>query len=81
MQFLLLRGLKVPAEVSLISTDDNVVFSHCHPPAACMRWDMQPVVRRIVQWAANVSRGKTDFIQTLTPAEFIPGGTVGTVPG
>jgi len=80
MQFLLQRGLKVPADVSLISTDDDVVLSHCHPPAACMKWDQQPVVRRIIHWAANVSRGKTDFTQTLTPAEFIPGGTVGSVP-
>jgi DNA-binding LacI/PurR family transcriptional regulator len=81
MQFLLQRGLKVPADVSLISTDDDVVLSHCHPPAACMKWNLQPVVRRIIHWAANVSRGKTDFTQTLTPAEFIPGGTVGSVSG
>ncbi|MBL9117011.1 MAG: substrate-binding domain-containing protein [Verrucomicrobiaceae bacterium] len=77
MQFLLREGLKVPADVSLISTDDDVAFSHCDPPVACMRWDMRPVVRRIVQWAANVSRGKPDFAQTLTPAEFVSGGTVG----
>ena len=57
MQFLLRQGIKVPADVSLISTDDDVVFSHCDPPVACMRWDMRPVVRRIVNWAANVSRG------------------------
>jgi DNA-binding LacI/PurR family transcriptional regulator len=81
MQFLLQRGLKVPADVSLISTDDDVVLSHCHPPAACMKWDLQPVVRRIIHWAANVSRGKKDFTQTLTPAEFIPGGTLGPVSG
>jgi DNA-binding LacI/PurR family transcriptional regulator len=81
MQFLLLRGLKVPADVSLISTDDDVAFSHCHPPAACMKWDLEPVVRRIIHWAANISRGKADITQTLTPAEFIAGGTVGPVPG
>jgi DNA-binding LacI/PurR family transcriptional regulator len=77
MQFLLRQGIKVPADVSLISTDDDVALSHCDPPVACMRWDMRPVVRRIVNWAANVSRGKPDFAQTLTPAEFVPGGTVG----
>jgi LacI family transcriptional regulator len=77
MQFLLRQGIKVPADVSLISTDDDVALSHCDPPVACMRWDMRPVVRRIVQWAANLSRGKPDYAQTLTPAEFIPGGTIG----
>jgi DNA-binding LacI/PurR family transcriptional regulator len=77
MQFLLRHGLKVPANVSLISTDDDVALSHCDPPVACMRWDMRPVIRRVVQWAANVSRGRADFTQTLTNAEFIPGGTVG----
>lgn len=76
MQFLLLHGLRVPADVSLISTDDDVALSHCDPPVACMRWDMRPVIRRIVNWAANVSRGKADFTQTLTPAEFVPGGTI-----
>lgn len=77
MQFLLLHGLRVPSDVSLISTDDDVALSHCHPPAACMSWNLQPVIRRVVHWAANVSRGKADFTQTLTPAEFIPGGTIG----
>lgn len=76
MQFLLLHGLRVPADVSLISTDDDVALSHCDPPVACMRWDMRPVIRRIVNWAANVSRGQADFTQTLTPAAFAPGGTV-----
>lgn len=79
MQFLLARGLRVPADVSIISTDDDIAFSHCHPPIACMTWDHRPVVRRLVQWAANVSRGKPDFTQTLTPAKFIPGGTVAAV--
>ena len=76
MQFLLLHGLRVPADVSLICTDDDVALSHCDPPVACMSWDMRPVIRRIVNWAANVSRGKADFTQTLTPAKFIPGGTI-----
>ena len=41
------------------------------------RWDSHPVVRRIVRWAADVSCGKEDLRQTLTPAEFVPGGSVG----
>lgn len=77
MQFLLKHHLSVPDDVSIISTDDDIALSRCDPPVACIRWDFRPVVRRIVSWAANVSRGKADFTQTLTPAEFVPGDTVG----
>jgi DNA-binding LacI/PurR family transcriptional regulator len=76
MQFLLRQGLRVPADVSLICTDDDVALSHCDPPAACIRWDMRPVINRVVKWAANVSRGKADLVQTATPAEFVAGGTI-----
>jgi LacI family transcriptional regulator len=81
MQFLLSRGIRVPTDVSLISTDDDPAFAHCHPPMACITWDTRPATRRILQWAANVSRGKPDLRQTLTPARFIPGGTVARAPG
>jgi DNA-binding LacI/PurR family transcriptional regulator len=76
MQFLLRRGLRVPADVSLVCTDDDFALSHCDPPVSCIRWDMRPVIRRIVQWAAHVSCGKADYTQTVTPAEFITGGTI-----
>ena len=77
MQFLLSRGIRVPADVSLVCTDDDPAFAHCEPPIACITWDNQHVVRRIVNWASNVRRGKSDLRQTLTPAEFNPGGTIG----
>ena len=76
MQFLLARGLRVPEDVSLVCTDDDPAFAHCHPPLARITWDCQPVVRRVVNWAHNVSRGKTDCRQTLTPSKFVPGGTI-----
>lgn len=79
MQFLLKHQLSVPDDVSIISTDDDVALSRCDPPVACIRWDFRPVVHRIANWADNVSRGKADFIQTLTPAEFVPGGSIGSM--
>lgn len=80
MQFLLSHGIRVPRDVSLVSTDDDPAFAHCHPSIACITWDKHPAVRRILQWAGHVSRGKPDLRQTLTPAKFVPGGTTGPPP-
>lgn len=79
MQFLLSRGIRVPAEVSLICTDDDPSFAHCSPPIARITWDSRPVVRRVLQWVDNISRGKDDIRQTFAAAEFVPGGTIGPV--
>ena len=77
LQFCANRGLRVPQDVSLICTDADPTFDWCQPSVAHIRWDSRPVVRRIVRWAANVSCGKEDLRQTLTPAEFVRGGTIG----
>lgn len=79
-QFLASRGIRVPQQVSLICTDDDPTFAWCKPAIAHIRWDAGPVLRRIVRWAANVSQGKEDTRQTLTPAEFVEGGTIGPAP-
>ena len=80
-QFLASRRLRVPQEVSLVCTDADPTFDWCQPSVAHIRWDSRPVVRRIVRWAANVSQSKEDVRQTLTPAEFVPGGTIGPAKG
>jgi len=77
LQFCANRGLRVPRDVSLICTDADPAFHWCQPSVAHIRWDSRPLVRRIVRWAANVSCGKEDLRLTLTPAEFVPGGSVG----
>lgn len=76
-QFLVNQGLRVPQDVSLVCTDASPDFSWLLPTVAHIRWDSGPVVRRIVKWVGNVSRGRKDLRQTLTPAEFVPGGTIG----
>ncbi len=81
LQFLARRGIPVPGKVSLICTDPDPTFAWCKPTIAHIRWDSGPLVRRIVRWAANVSRGRTDVRQTFVPAEFVAGGTIGPVPG
>lgn len=77
LQFCASRGLRVPQDVSLVCTDYDPDFDWCRPSVSHIRWDSGPVVRRIVRWAANVSQGREDKRQTMTPAEFIPGGTIG----
>ena len=76
-QFLTRRGVRVPEDVSLVCTDADPAFEWCWPTVAHIRWDNRPVVRRILNWASNVSRGKKDKRQTVTAAEFVSGGTIG----
>lgn len=77
MQFCITRRIRVPEDLSLICTDDDIVFSWCHRSIAHITWDRPPVVRRVVQWADNVSRGKTDLRQTFNAARFAAGGMIG----
>ncbi|MFT5881755.1 MAG: DNA-binding LacI/PurR family transcriptional regulator [Crocinitomicaceae bacterium] len=76
-QFLANRGLRAPEDVSLICTDNDPHFSWCTPAIAHIDWDSRPVIRRVVNWADNISRGKKDIRQSFTSAEFIEGGTIG----
>jgi LacI family transcriptional regulator len=77
MQFCASRGIQVPKDVSLACCDSDPHFAWCTPPVTHIRWDSGPVVRRIVRWATNVSRGGNDRRQTETKAEFVEGGTIG----
>ncbi len=79
MHYCAMRGIRIPQDVSLVCTDDDPSFSWCNPGISHIRWESRPVVRRILKWTANVNRGKEDLRQTLTPAVFIKGGTVGEV--
>lgn len=74
-------GLAVPEDSSLVCTDDDPAFTWCTPPVSHIRWDRARVPRRVAQWVSRVSRGKQDLRQTIIPAEFVPGGTIGPVRG
>lgn len=79
-QFLAHRRLRVPEDVSLVCTDSNSSLDWCRPRVAHIHSEIYPVVRRAVRWAANVSAGKIDLLQTFTPARFVRGGTIGPAP-
>lgn len=74
------RGLSVPGDVSLACTDGDPYFDWCQPSIAHIHWNRRSLVRRIVQWAGNVRRGKEDKRHTFIKAEFVSGGTIGRVP-
>jgi DNA-binding LacI/PurR family transcriptional regulator len=80
-QHLAQLGILAPQHVSLVCTDPDPTFMWCQPTIAHVRYDLRPVLRRVVRWAANVSRGKQDLRQTFTKAEFVEGGTIGPVRG
>lgn len=77
LHFLARRGIRVPADVSLVCTDDDISFAWCDPPITHIRWDSRPVVNRILRWAARVRQGRKDVRQTFTGSVFVRGGTIG----
>lgn len=81
MQFFMKRGIRVPEEVSLVCCDFCPNFSWCEPPITHIHWDSRPILRRIMNWASNISHGKTDYQQVETKAQFIEGGTIGPASG
>jgi len=70
-------GFRCPEDISLICTDPDHTFIWCRPTIAHIRWDINPLLRRILRWAKNLQQGKNDRKQINIPAEFIMGGTVG----
>ena len=78
-EFLARRGINVPQQVSLVSTDNDPALAWCHPPIAHMGWDNTPIVRRVVRWVDAVRKGKPDRKSIKFPAEFVPGGSIGPV--
>ena len=81
LHFLLNRGIRVPQDLSLVCYDEDPYFKQCRPSVAHIRWSRRPVVNRIVRWVNNVSQGKEDTRQTVIKAEFVEGGTIGSVGG
>jgi LacI family transcriptional regulator len=80
-EFLARRGIHVPRQVSLVSTDDDPALAWCHPGIAHMRWDNSLIVRRVVRWVNAVRKGNPDRKIINFPTEFVPGGSIGPVDG
>lgn len=74
------RGIFAPEKISLICTDAHSAFPWFSPSIAHIKWEADPLIRRIVRWAANVSKGRSDLRQTSTATKLVHGKTIGPVP-
>lgn len=71
------KRILAPRDVSLVCCDYDPVFDWCIPAITHIAWDPRPVIRCVVNWASNVSRGRDDRKQTLTKSRLVAGGTIG----
>jgi DNA-binding LacI/PurR family transcriptional regulator len=79
-QFLGQNGIRIPTDVSLISSEYDVSLAWCHPPVAHIRWDSELIIRRIVRWVDAVRKGRADLRTINFPAVFVPADSIGPVP-
>lgn len=78
-QFLARRGLRIPEDVSLVSTDSAPEYRWCDLPISHIGWDTAPLIRRVLRWLDRVTQGKKDIRQYLYEGTFVEGGTIGPV--
>lgn len=75
--YLTRKGFDTPSKVSLVCADPDPVFRWFEPSVAHIRWDANPLIRRIESWADHIARGKEDRKQVFFSSEFVDGGTLG----
>ncbi len=73
-------GIHAPKHISLFCNDFEQSFLWVRPEIAHAQWDYRPSIRRIIQWARNVSSGRPDKKKTVTKAVLYEGGTLGPAP-
>ena len=76
-QFLAMRGLRVPQDVSLICGYPDPTFAWREPSVAHFNVDSAPWVNHVIRWAANISQGKDYRSKIFSKVGFITGGTIG----
>jgi DNA-binding LacI/PurR family transcriptional regulator len=77
---LALRGIVAPKDISMVCLDPDPIFAWCQPEVSHIHWDSGPLVKSVMRWMENISRGQEDRRNLGTPAKFIEGGTIGPVP-
>lgn len=79
MQHLSRLRLSAPDDVSLACTDWSESFEWFDPDITHIAWDPRPVIRRVVKWADNISRGKDIRRKYNSKVRLVLGGTIGPV--
>ncbi|MDB6067069.1 MAG: transcriptional regulator [Pedosphaera sp.] len=75
------RGIRVPADVSLVSLADDSWFTEFQPPIAYYRSDAKVMGHRIAERVIElVTNGQVDRKSIRIPMEFIAGATIGPTP-
>ncbi len=76
-----LAGKKIvsPTDISLVCTEPHPSSAWCLQATACIEFDSDQWVKRIINWVKNVSRGKEDKQRVMFPSKFIEGDTIGPV--
>ena len=80
-QFLLHHGLRVPQDISMVSSDPHPTFAWCNPSIAHIEYDTGAWVKNAVRWIDKVACGKDDRSKKPCISRFVEGGTIGPVPG
>lgn len=79
-QYLSLRNIAAPRDVSLVSSDSHAMFDWCQPQISHIHWQTDPIAGHLVRWVHQISLGKNEREASYIPAKFIEGGTIGPAP-
>ncbi len=79
LQHLSTRGIQVPRDVSMICGDSDPVFSWSEAAVAHLHWDTRLLTRNVLRWVRQVARGKDIRRHSVIEANFVEGGTIGSV--
>ncbi len=79
-QFLLHHGIRVPQDISIVSSDPHPSFAWCNPSIAHIEYDNGAWVKNAVRWIDKVASGKDDRSKKPCISRFVEGGTIGPVP-
>jgi DNA-binding LacI/PurR family transcriptional regulator len=76
------RGIRVPADLSIVSLPNDSWFSEFHPPVCYYQPDARSMSRLIAQRVLElVATGQVTRKSVLVPMDYVPGATIGPVPG
>lgn len=80
IQFLNQRGLRIPQDVSLACTEHDLSLEWMKPRATHIRWNRETEIKHALRWVRQLKKHGLKPRNYITPAELVPGETIGPVP-